>query len=97
MLRYRVNRDGKRVEHGLPVGLVRDLPREKDAWREINRRGLLFRINDPGDNRIRFGALAEHYLKHDFGADAVRPKTERTTLNTQQIVRSYLIPRWGKK
>ncbi|MFZ1136570.1 MAG: site-specific integrase, partial [Candidatus Korobacteraceae bacterium] len=25
------------------------------------------------------------------------PKTERTTLNTQQIVRGYLIPRWGKE
>jgi integrase len=49
------------------------------------------------DVRIRFDALAEHYLRNDFGADAVRPKTERTTLNTQQIVRGYLIPRWGKE
>jgi hypothetical protein len=99
VLRYRVTKaDGRRVEHIMPVAFVRDFPKEKDAWREVNRLGLLVRINDdPVDVRIRFDALAEHYLKNDFGADAVRPKTERTTLNTQQIVRGYLIPRWGEK
>ena len=99
VLRYRVTKaDEKRVEHIMPVGLVRDFPKEKDAWREVNRLGLLVRINDDSvDVRIRFDALAEHYLKNDFGADAVRPKTERTSLNTQQIVRSYLIPRWGNE
>jgi integrase len=99
VLRYRVTKaDGRRVEHIMPVALVRDFPKEKDAWREVNRLGLLVRINDdPVDVRLRFDALAEHYLRNDFGADAVRPKTERTTLNTQQIVRGYLIPRWGKE
>lgn len=58
--------------------------------------GLTLKINRaPSSIRIRFDSLAEHYLKFDFGADAVRPKTERTTLNTRQIVRSYLLPRWG--
>jgi integrase len=99
VLRYRVTKaDEKRVEHIMPVGLVRDFPKEKDAWREVNRLGLLVRINDDSvDVRIRFDALAEHYLKNDFGADAVRPKTERTSLNTHQIVRGYLIPRWGNE
>ena len=99
VLRYRVTKaDGRRVEHIMPVALVGDFPKEKDAWREVNRLGLLVRINDdPVDVRLRFDALAEHYLRNDFGADAVRPKTERTTLNTQQIVRGYLIPRWGKE
>jgi len=99
VLRYRVTKaDGRRVEHIMPVALVRDFRKEKDAWREVNRLGLLVRINDdPVDVRIRFDALAEHYLRNDFGVDAVRPKTERTSLNTQQIVRGYLIPRWGKE
>jgi integrase len=99
VLRYRVTAaDERRVEHITPVGLVRDFPKEKDAWREVDRLALLVRINDVStDVRIRFDALAEHYLKNDFGADAVRPKTERTTLNTQQIVRAYLIPRWGSE
>lgn len=97
VLRYRVTKpDGKRVEHGVPVGLVRDFPKEKDAWREVDKLGLLVRINDaPDDGRIKFDALAEHYLKTDFGADAVRPKSQNTRLITEHIVRDYLSRRWG--
>lgn len=80
----------------MPVGLVRDFPKEADAWREVNKLGLLVRINEtPNSGRIRFDALAEHYLKADFGADAVRPKSENTITITEHIVRDYLIARWG--
>ena len=40
MLRYRVtSAEGKRVEHILPVGLVMDFPKEKDAWKEVDKLG----------------------------------------------------------
>ena len=100
VLRYRVaSADGRRVENTLPVGLVRDLPSEKAAWREVDTLGLLVRVNSdaPATGRLHFSALAEHYLKADFGMDAVRPKTEGTTSNTQQIVRQHLVPRWGNE
>ena len=79
MLRYRVSTaDGRRVEHNTPIGLVQKFPKDEDAWREVDRLGILIRINDaPTSNRIRFDALAEHYLKADFGADA--GVTEATT------------------
>ena len=97
VLRYREIRDGgKRVQNDLLVGCVRDFPKEKDAWREVDRLGLLLRINAQQiDDRMRFRALAEHYLTHDVGPDALRPKSERTALNTNQIVRTYLLPHWG--
>jgi integrase len=97
VLRYRVTKpDGRRVEHIMPVGLVRKFPKEKDAWREVDRRGLLVRINDEhSDVRIRFDALAEHYLKADFGEYAVRPKSDNTITITNHIVRDYLMSRWG--
>jgi integrase len=97
VLRYRVDRgDGRRVENTVPVGLLRDFPTEKAAWHEVDKLGLLLRINEaPGSGRIRFDALAEHYLKADFGADAVRPKSENTITTIEHIVRDYLIPRWG--
>jgi integrase len=97
VLRYRVTgMDGRRVENTLPVGMVRDFPKEKDAWREVDKLGLLVRINEaPCPARIRFNQLAEHYLKADFGADAVRPKSDNTTANMQHIVRDYLNPRFG--
>ena len=61
MLRYRVtNPTGKRVENVMPIGLVREFPKDEDARREADRLGLSVRINDsslPG--RIRFDFLAE--------------------------------------
>ena len=97
VLRYRVTRaDGRRVENTLPVGLVWDFPKEKDAWREVDRLGLLVRVNDDSvDTRIRFDTLAEHCLKADFGADAIRPKSVNTIPIVEHYVRDYLTARWG--
>ena len=54
----RQQRHGKRVRRDLPVCLVRDFPKEKNAWREVDRLGLLLRINAKHlDSRIRFRAL----------------------------------------
>ena len=99
MLRYRLTQpDGRRSERTLPIGLVRDFPKEKDAWREVDRLGLNVRINDESlDTSIRFNALAWHYLKADFGADAVRPKSVNTIPIVEHYVRDYLIARWGRE
>ena len=98
VLRYRVtNSDGRRVENIMPIGLVQRFPKGKDAWREADRLGLSVRINDAPAvaPSVSFHFLAEHYLKADFGADAVRPKSENTTSITESTVRNYLIDRWG--
>ena len=98
MLRYRVDTaDGTRREKVLPVGLVRDFPNEKSVWREIDRQGLLVRINSEETRigRIRFDTLAEYYLKADFGEDAIRPKSVNTIPVVNHYVRDYLIARWG--
>jgi integrase len=97
VLRYRVTRsNGGRVENTLPIGLVRDFPKETDARLEADRLGLLVRINEhSNDSRIRFDALAEHYLKTDFGADAIRPKSINTISIVEHYVRDYLIAHWG--
>jgi integrase len=99
VLRYRVtNPDGKRVENVMPIGLVQEFPKDKDARREADRLALLVRINEnPLPGRIRFDFLAEHYLKTDFGADSVRPKSVNTTSHVEHIVRAYLIPRFGNE
>lgn len=99
VLRYRVpSADGRRVEHNAPIGLVQKFLKDEDAWREVDRLGILIRINDaPSSSRIRFNSLAEHYLKADFGSDAVRPKSENSTSIMEHIVRDYLIARWGNE
>src|ERR1019366_4158927 len=101
VLRYRVSTaaEGRRVENTLPIGLVRDFPSENAAWREVDRLGVLVRINSdsPAPGGIRFDALAEHYLIADFGADAVRPKSENTIPIVTHYVRDYLSARWGNE
>jgi len=99
MLRYRLDTaDGSRKENTLPVGLLRDLPTEKAAWREVDRLGLLVRINsEESGTRIRFDTLAEYYLKADFGDDAVRPKSVNTIPIVEHYVRDYLVARWGNQ
>ena len=62
----------------------------------MDRLGLSVRINDsPGPGRLSFHSLAEHYLKADFGADTVRPKSVSTTSHVEHVVRAYLVPRFG--
>ena len=99
MLRYRVtSADGRRVENIATIGLVREFPKDKDAWREVDRLGLGVRINDaPTSGRASFHFLAEHYLKADFGADAVRPKSANTIPIVEHYVRDYLVKRFGEQ
>jgi site-specific recombinase XerD len=81
----------------MPIGLVQQFPKDKDAWREAGRLGLSVRINEAPAlaPRVSFHFLAEHYLKADFGADAVRPKSVNTTGHVEHVVRAYLVPRFG--
>ncbi len=99
VLRYRVTHStGKGVENVMPIGLVQEFPKDEDARRKADRLGPSVRINDsslPG--RVRFDFLAEHYLRADFGGDAVRPKLVNTISHVEQIVRAYLILRFGNE
>jgi hypothetical protein len=99
VFRYRVtNAEVKRVEHIATIGLVRQFPKDRDAWREVDRLGIGVRINDTSAaGRVSFYFLAEHYLKADFGGDAVRPKSVNTINHVETIVRAYLIPRFGNE
>src|SRR5205823_2645541 len=46
VLYFRTTResDGKRVEHKLPIGLVRDLPTKAAAWKEVEKQHLASQI-----------------------------------------------------
>src|SRR5882724_8191563 len=49
----------------------------------------------PSLSVFQFLFPAEHYLKADFGADAVRPKSVNTISHVEHVVRAYLVPRFG--
>src|SRR2546429_6550592 len=91
VLRYRVtSADGRRVEHIATVGLVWDFPKDRDAWREVDRLGLGVRINDTAAGRASFHFLAEHYLKADFGADRSEEHTSELQSRLHLVCRLLL-------
>lgn len=102
VLRYFTTRevDGRRVEHTLPVGLVRDFASESAAWREVEHQGINQQINQPGfRGRLTFADLAHHYMKNELSehADTVDPKAHTTIYIYRHILNDYLVPRWGKR
>ncbi len=52
---------------------------------------------DPACRTGAFQGLAEHYLKVDFGTDAVRPKSVNTIPIVEHYVRDYLSKRFGNQ
>ena len=69
VLRYLTNRagDGKRVEHKVVIGPVRDFPSKASAWAEIEHQHLHEQINKPGSRGpITFGELASHYKQYEL-------------------------------
>ena len=95
VLRHYVTRqsDGKRVEHKIPVGPVRDLKTESAAWAEVERQHLTEQINESSSLiRVLFSDIAYHYIKTEL------PERARSTAYLHRhIVNDFLIPRWGKR
>lgn len=95
VLRHYVTRqsDGKRVEHKIPVGTLRDLKTESAAWAEVERQHLSEQINEPSSlSRVLFSDIACHYIKTEL------PERARSTAYLHRhIVNDFLIPRWGKR
>jgi integrase len=94
-LRYRIK--GKE-QTPLIVGLVAEFPRESDARKEVDRLGMLVRINS---DQVRIGRLTFEqlfYLKVELDPSvAVRPKSKNTKPILEHNVRDWLVARWGKR
>lgn len=99
VLRYRATKaDGRRVESIVTVGLVKDFPTGTEARREVDRLGLLCRINEKVlTGRLKLQELAEHYLVEDFGTDAIREKSDTTKAAVEHYVRDWIVPHWGEQ
>jgi integrase len=102
VLRYFVTRpsDGKRVEHKLTLGLLRNLPSEATAWAEVQRQHLQLQINRTDfKGRVTFGDLAQHYMQHELGnqSETVDPKSHTTIAGYQRILKNRCIDKWGRR
>jgi integrase len=93
VLRHYVNRqsDGKRVEHKIAIGLVRDFKTESAAWAEVERQHLSQQINEPSSRgRVTFSDIAHHYVESELPERA-----PSIAYLHRHIVHDFLIPRWG--
>src|ERR1035441_1576901 len=79
LFRYRIDRDGRRVENTTRVGLVKDFPGESAAQREVDRLGLRLNINPgPASMNPTFAELAVRYFAEEYGEDAEVPRANTT-------------------
>jgi hypothetical protein len=100
VLRFMATRktDGKRVEHKVPVGSVRQFPSESSAWKEVERQHL--HVNTPNfRGAVKFSDLAEHYIQNELGhqGEAAVRKSDTTIGAYKRNLRNRIIPRWGKR
>lgn len=93
-------RDGKRVEHTVVVGLVRDLPSESSAWAEVQHQHLHEQINKPAfKGKVTFGDLLAHYEEHELGdqTEAAIPKSQTTVDAYRRYLKLRIRPRWANR
>lgn len=84
-LRYRTEKNGKRVENTRRIGLVSELKTESAAWKKVDETGLRAEINKGNaTDSVTFGVLALRYLDEESHDDAV-----------VHYVKKVMIPAWG--
>jgi integrase len=100
VLRFYANKESRRVEHTVPVGLLSQFPSESAAWEEVNRLRLHEQINKPEfKGPVTFGHLAQHYIDNELGdqAEAVDPKSHSTIAGYKRNLQRHILPKWRRR
>jgi len=90
--------DGKRVEHKIPIGLLKDLPDKTAAWAEVDKLHLsLNQVDSRG--KVTFADLAHHYADHELveHTESIHPKAYTTIKGYERVLLNRLLPRWGTR
>ena len=99
VLRYRVtNADGRRVENIMPIGLVREFPKDKDAWREVDRLGLSSGSTTPPAWPASGLIPLRSIISRPISARMQCARSRQTpSVIVEHIVRDYLVARFGNE
>lgn len=90
--------DGKRVEHKVPIALVKDSPNKASAWAEVEKLHLhLNQVDSRG--KITFADLAHHYADHELveHTESIHPKAYTTMKGYERVLLNRILPRWGHR
>src|ERR1700741_4838203 len=106
LLRFRVRKDGRRVENGTIIGSLTEFPTKEDAWKEVDRLSIRAFINkDSAPEVTMTRVLAEymnkvHGLEYDLSTrswEAVKGsrRAKTTTASTKSYVKNHIMPQCG--
>jgi hypothetical protein len=86
--------DGRRVEHKVPIGLLKDFPNKTSARAEVDKLHLpLNQVDARG--KVSFADLAHHYAGQELveHTESVHPKAYFTIKGYERILWNRLLPR----
>lgn len=85
------------VEECETIGLVRDYPREEDAWRQAEASGFCT-LNQPGRlNSATVAEIAQNWRVNELKRNGPLSKRASETVTTHEsMLDGYILPRWGK-
>jgi hypothetical protein len=84
--------DGRRVEHEVPIGLLKDFPDKTSAWAEVDKLHLhLNQVDSLG--KITFADLAHHCAGHELveRTESVHPKAYTTIKGYERVLWNRLL------
>jgi integrase len=85
---------GKKRERSEVIGSCADFPTESACRREIDRRHLVEKINQPQiDDKLRFRQIADFYLN----SEAFGKLAHTTRYCYKHIIDDYIVPHWGEQ
>lgn len=106
LLRFRIEKDGRRVENGTIVGSLAEFPTKQDARNEADRLGIRAFINKDAPPEITITRVLADYMNKVHGLEydlaqrnwtAVRDsrKAKTTRDSTKSYVKNHIMPQWG--
>ena len=90
--------DGRRVEHKVTIGLLKDFPDKTSAWAEVEKLHLhLNQVDSRG--KMTFADLVHHYAEHELvePTESIHPKAYTTIKGYERVLLNRLLPRWGQR
>jgi integrase len=106
LLRFRVAKNGRRVENGVIIGSITDFPTKEYAWKEVDRLHVRALINKDDSPRVTVARIVTEYmhkvhgLEYDMSAKDWKPvkdsrRAKTTTDGVKCYVRNYVMPQWS--
>jgi integrase len=106
LLRFRVKKDDRRVEHGTIIGLLAEFPTKEDARNEVDRLGIRGFINQDAEPETTVTSVLAEYMNKVHGLEydlSVRSwkavkgsrRAKTTTAATKSYVKNHIMPQWG--